>query len=86
VWHLFCVRHPGRDELIEHLAAHDVATLVHYPVPPHLSAAFADLGLAEGSFPVTEAAAASLMSLPIGPHLDRAAMDAVIAAVRGFPV
>ncbi len=84
-WHLFCVRHPRRDELIEHLAAAGVATLVHYPVPPHLSGAFADLGLAQGSFPVTEAAAASLVSLPIGPHLDRASADAVIEAVRGFP-
>ena len=49
------------------------------------SPAFADLELARGSFPVTEAAAASLVSLPIGPHLDGAGADAVIEAVRGFP-
>jgi dTDP-3-amino-3,4,6-trideoxy-alpha-D-glucose transaminase len=84
-WHLFCVRHRRRDELIEHLAAQGVATLVHYPVPPHLSGAFANLGLARGSFPVTEAAAATLVSLPIGPHLGRAGTDAVIDAVRSFP-
>jgi dTDP-3-amino-3,4,6-trideoxy-alpha-D-glucose transaminase len=81
-WHLFCVRHPRRDELRASLERHGVASLVHYPVPPHRSAAFADLGL--GSFPITEEACATLLSLPIGPHLDDAGVEAVIHAIRDF--
>ena len=84
VWHLFCVRHPRRGQLQAHLQSHGVATLVHYPVPPHRMQAFAALGLREGSFPVTEAAAGSLLSLPIGPHLDDAGVATVVEAVRGF--
>jgi dTDP-4-amino-4,6-dideoxygalactose transaminase len=84
VWHLFCVRHPRRDELVKHLESHGVETLVHYPVPPHLSGAFADPGMRAGSFPVTEAAADSVISLPIGPHLADADVDVVVEAVRSF--
>ena len=84
VWHLFCVRHPRRDGLATHLAARSIATQIHYPEPPHRSAAFADLGYSSGSFPVCEAAAGSLLSLPIGPHLSSGGLDLVIDAVRAF--
>jgi len=83
-WHTFCVRHPRRDDLAAHLFAHGIQTQVHYPVPPHRTAAFAHLGLKEGSFPVSEAAAATVLSLPIGPHLDDDSVDSVISAVRTF--
>jgi dTDP-3-amino-3,4,6-trideoxy-alpha-D-glucose transaminase len=83
-WHLFCVRHPRRDALQAHLSEHGIETLIHYPVPPHRSGAFADLGYAAGSFPVTEDAAATLLSLPLGPHMDDAAVDEVVRAVRSF--
>jgi dTDP-3-amino-3,4,6-trideoxy-alpha-D-glucose transaminase len=85
VWHLFCVRHPHRDELAAELHSRGVATQVHYPVPPHRSQAFAGLNLGAGAFPITEAATATLLSLPIGPHLDEAGVETVIEAVRGFP-
>jgi dTDP-3-amino-3,4,6-trideoxy-alpha-D-glucose transaminase len=84
VWHLFCVRHPRRDALREHLARHGVGTQIHYPVPPHLTDAFAHLGYARGAFPVAEAIAQTTLSLPIGPHLDAASVDRVIEAVRTF--
>jgi dTDP-4-amino-4,6-dideoxygalactose transaminase len=84
VYHLFCVRHPDRDRLAAHLAARAIATQIHYPEPPHLSGAFADLGFARGSFPVTEAACATLLSLPIGPHLSDAARELVVAGVRSW--
>jgi dTDP-4-amino-4,6-dideoxygalactose transaminase len=84
VHHLFCVRHPRRKRLAEHLAAHGIATQIHYPVPPHMSGAFAGLGLGRGSFPVTEAACATLLSLPIGPHLSVADRDRVVAGVHAF--
>jgi dTDP-3-amino-3,4,6-trideoxy-alpha-D-glucose transaminase len=84
VWHLFTVRHERRDALARHLAEHGVGTLVHYPIPPHLSGAFADLGLGKGAFPATESAAATLLSLPMGPHLDDEQVDRVVTAVNGF--
>lgn len=83
-WHLFCVRHPHRDALRADLERAGVATLVHYPVPPHRCGAYASLGLGDGAFPVTESAARTLLSLPIGPHLDDDAVAHVIEAVRSF--
>jgi dTDP-4-amino-4,6-dideoxygalactose transaminase len=82
VWHLFCIRHPRRDALNDALHSEGVDALIHYPVPPHLQAAYADLGIATGSFPVAESTAATVLSLPIGPAMTDAHVDAVIAAVR----
>jgi dTDP-4-amino-4,6-dideoxygalactose transaminase len=69
VWHLFVIRHPQRDALQKKLTEAGIATLIHYPVPPHRSGAYADLHLATSSLPLTEAIASSVLSLPIGPHL-----------------
>jgi dTDP-4-amino-4,6-dideoxygalactose transaminase len=84
VWHLFSVRHPRRDALAAHLTAAGIGTRIHYPEPPHRSAAFADLGIEPQSLPVAEAAAATLLSLPIGPHLSAADASRIIAGVRSF--
>ncbi|MCK9250947.1 MAG: DegT/DnrJ/EryC1/StrS family aminotransferase [Solirubrobacteraceae bacterium] len=83
-WHLFAVRHPHRDALRAHLDARGVDTLVHYPVVPHRTGAYASTPSGAGSFPVAEAAAATLLSLPIGPHLTATQADRVIDAVRSF--
>lgn len=80
-WHLFVVRSPGRDALRAALAAAGVATLAHYPVPVHLSPAYAGPRWPQGSLPVTERLAATVLSLPIGPHLGPAHVDRVVAAV-----
>jgi dTDP-3-amino-3,4,6-trideoxy-alpha-D-glucose transaminase len=84
VWHLYVVDHAARDELQKHLAARGIQTLVHYPIPPHLSGAFAPLGLTEGSFPIAEQAALTHLSLPIGPHLSEENVTRVIDACRSF--
>ncbi len=85
VWHLYVVDHDQRERLQAHLASKGVQTLVHYPVPPHRSGAFAYLALAEGTFPIAEAAARTHLSLPIGPHLSEAQVTRVIDACRSFP-
>lgn len=82
VWHLFCVRHPRRDALRDALLAAGVDTLIHYPTPPHLQAAYAGLGITTGAFPAAEGTASTVLSLPIGPAMTDAQVDAVIAAVR----
>ena len=72
VWHLFVVRSPERDALQKKLTEAGVGSLIHYPVPPHLSGAYADLQMVNGSawsLETAESLAASVLSLPIGPHL-----------------
>jgi len=69
VWHLFVVRHSRRDALQRRLAEAEIGTLIHYPVPPHLSGAYADAGWNRGAFPIAEELANSVLSLPMGPHL-----------------
>ncbi|MGC1322444.1 MAG: DegT/DnrJ/EryC1/StrS family aminotransferase [Candidatus Udaeobacter sp.] len=83
-WHLFVVRHPRRDELRHHLAEAGIGTLIHYPVPPHLSEAYSDLGQRQGAYPIAEEQSRTVLSLPIGPHLNREAQDHVIAAIHSF--
>ena len=81
-WHLFPVSHPRRDALREALAASGVETLIHYPIPPHLQRAYADLGYESGAFPIAEKAANTLLSLPIGPAMTHAQVTTVIEALR----
>jgi len=84
VWHLFVIDHPERDRLQNHLAANHIQTLIHYPIPPHLSGAYAHLGLPAGAFPIAEAAAKTHLSLPIGPHLTLEQAKRVVHACRNF--
>ncbi len=69
VWHLFVVRHFARDALQKHLREAGIDTLIHYPIPPHLSEAYKSACFAPGAFPLTERIANELLSLPMSPHL-----------------
>jgi dTDP-4-amino-4,6-dideoxygalactose transaminase len=82
VWHLFVVRYPRRDELAKRLAALDVATMIHYPVAPHLQPAYESLGIKAGGLPISEAMHAQVLSLPIGPTQTPEQTQQVINAVR----
>lgn len=82
VWHLYVVRHPQRDNLQKSLHAAGIGTLIHYPIPPHLQQAYANLGFAEGRFPIAETLANQVLSLPLGPQLDYAGVETVIAALN----
>jgi dTDP-4-amino-4,6-dideoxygalactose transaminase len=82
VWHQFVIRTDRRNDLQAGLAARGVGTLIHYPVPPHLQHAYADLGLPAGTFPIAERIARESLSLPIWPELDDERVDFVIDAVR----
>jgi dTDP-4-amino-4,6-dideoxygalactose transaminase len=84
VWHLFVIRHPRRDALQDALAKDGIGTVIHYPVPPHLSAAYRTPVWREGAFPITEEIARTVLSLPIGPHLAGHDQERVIAAIRKF--
>jgi len=80
-WHLFVIRHPEREALRVHLQARGIETAIHYPVPPHLSRAYASSGYSRGDFPRTERLAETVLSLPMGPHVDAASAERVIKAV-----
>lgn len=82
VWHLYVVRSSKRDELQQQLAAQGVGTMIHYPIPPHLQPAYAELAYHQGDFPIAERIHQQVLSLPIGPTLDKAQVAAVISAVR----
>ncbi len=84
VWHLYVVDHESRDALQGHLTSRGIQTLVHYPIPPHRSGAFAHLQLGDGTFPITEQAARTHLSLPIGPHLSDEDVSRVVDACRSF--
>jgi len=82
VWHVFVIRHPQRDQLQKRLADAGIQTLIHYPIPPHLSGALRGLGLHEGDLPVTEALAMTVLSLPMGPHLPLEQAKQVVDVTR----
>jgi dTDP-4-amino-4,6-dideoxygalactose transaminase len=69
VWHQFVVRCAQRDRLQKHLAEAGIATMIHYPVPAHLSQALRSHQSRPGTLPTTEALCGTILSLPIGGHL-----------------
>jgi dTDP-4-amino-4,6-dideoxygalactose transaminase len=84
VFHHFVVGCEHRDELCEHLAEREIATGLHYPVPIHLTEAYAPLGIGPGSLPVAERLAATSCSLPLGPYHDDEEIELVARAVQEF--
>lgn len=81
VWHLYVVRNTERDALQQRLGAGGIGTLIHYPIPPHMQAAYKNLGLASGALPLAQQLSESVLSLPIGPQLPLVDVNRVIAAV-----
>jgi len=82
VWHLFVISHPHRDRLQAHLKEQGIGTLIHYPVPPHLSDAYQELGYKVGDFPITEQLANTILSIPIGPHMSIADANYVVDKIK----
>lgn len=83
VWHQYVLRCSHRDVLQELLATAGVQTLIHYPVAAHRTPAYAQEELTPpGGLPGAEQLAASVLSLPMGPHMPEEAVDVVIGAVR----
>lgn len=82
--HVYSIRVPNRDDLRKRLDEVGVATNVHYPKPVHLQPAYAGLGYRKGDLPVSEAFAASALSLPLHPDLSPRDVNFVIEAVNRF--
>lgn len=69
VWHLFVIRSKQREQLQKKLSDCGIGTLIHYPIPPHLSGAYSDYEWVKGDFPISERLADEVLSLPMGPHI-----------------
>ena len=82
VWHLYVVRVPDRDRVLKELQAAGIGAGIHYPVPIHLTEAFAGLGYAEGAFPVAEHAARELLSLPLFAEITAGQQEQVALALK----
>lgn len=83
-WHLYVIQHPQRDELAKHLAQNGVGTVIHYPIPPHLQPAYADLKLKPGDLPIAEQIHESVLSLPMGPTMSNKDTEEVVRLVNQF--
>ncbi|MET1039353.1 MAG: DegT/DnrJ/EryC1/StrS family aminotransferase [Aeromicrobium sp.] len=81
VWHLYVVQVENRDAVVEALHAAGVGAGIHYPTPIHLTRAYRHLGLGPSSFPVSEAAAGRILSLPMFPHIVPEQQEHVVACL-----
>ena len=82
VWHQYVVRVGERDGLRARLRDVGVGTQIHYPIPPHLQACYAELGFGPGDFPIAEQISRECLSLPMYPGLTAEQVDRVCAAIR----
>ncbi|HSX59488.1 MAG TPA: DegT/DnrJ/EryC1/StrS family aminotransferase [Tahibacter sp.] len=82
VWHLYVVQLDRRDAVQRELAARGVGSLIHYPIPPHRQRAYAQTAAAAAHLPIAERLADRVLSLPIGPQLERRGAEAVVDALR----
>lgn len=85
VWHLYIVATPNRGATQERLAEAGIGTLIHYPIPPHMQAAYTELGLQPDLLPLARRLAQEVLSLPIGPHMPMPAGQTVINIISGLP-
>jgi dTDP-4-amino-4,6-dideoxygalactose transaminase len=81
VWHLYVVRVPDRDRVLKELQAAGIGAGVHYPVPIHMTEAFAELMHSNGAFPVAESVAGELLSLPIFPEITPSQQEHVVSVL-----
>lgn len=84
VWHQFVVEVENRKKFREFLSNQEIATDIHYPVPPHLSKAYQRLGYHKGSFPYTEKIAERIVSLPIYNGMTDKEIEKVIKTINDY--
>lgn len=84
VWHQYVIQCEERDALQAYLTEHEIGTIIHYPIPPHLSEAYAYLGFHEGDFPLTEADAKTVLSIPMYNGMTKEEQQTVIDCLNQF--
>ena len=84
VYHLFVVRTEQRNDLMEFLKQNGIFSGIHYPIPCHLQKAYNFLNYQKGSFPISEAYADQLVSLPMSEQLSKEDVEYVADTVHHF--
>ena len=83
-WHQFVIHTSKRDALQQYLLDHEIKTLIHYPIPPHLSDAYAYLGKHRGDYPIAERYADEVLSLPMYNGMTEVEQETVIETINSF--
>lgn len=84
IWHQFVIRCKERDALIKYLDENNIGTIIHYPIPPHLSEAYQYLGLGEGALPITEGCAKEVLSIPLYNGMTEDELNYIIETINQF--
>jgi dTDP-4-amino-4,6-dideoxygalactose transaminase len=84
VWHQYVIQCEDRDALMKYLEEHEIGTIIHYPIPPHLSQAYSYLGYGKGSFPITEHDADTVLSIPMYNGMTDEEQQFVIETINKF--
>lgn len=84
VWHLFVVRVENRDKFQKYLEENEIGTVIHYPIPPHLSKAYEYLGYKVGDYPITEEYAKTVISLPLYNGMTKEEIGYVIEKINEY--
>lgn len=83
-WHQFVIHTSKRDELQKYLADREIGTLIHYPIPPHLSEAYSYLGKIVGDYPIAEKYSKEVLSLPMYNGITDEEQTLIINAINEF--
>lgn len=84
VYHLYVIRTQKRDALADYLKQHEVGTVVHYPVPPHLQGAYTEMKFKKGDFPIAEEIAETCLSIPMWPGITPQQIETVAEKIKSF--
>lgn len=84
VWHQFVIRSEYREKLIDYLDRKNIGTIIHYPIPPHLSEAYQYLGLKRGVLPITEDYADTVLSIPLYNGMTEEEQKYIIRSINEF--
>lgn len=86
VWHQYVIRCEERERLMRYLEERGIGSIIHYPIPPHLSEAYSYLGIGRGSFPVAEHYSDTVLSIPMYNGMTPEEQGIVIEALNQFSI
>lgn len=84
VWHQFVIHCKNRSKFIEYLTQNDIGTIIHYPIPPHLSEAYSYLNIKKGMLPITEKYANEVLSIPLYNGMTDEELSYVIEIINNY--
>lgn len=83
-WHQYIIRAREREKLIAYLEQKKIASLIHYPIPPHMSEAYQYLEISRGALPITEEYADCVLSIPFYNGMTEEEQGQVIDALNAY--